>query len=70
MHNLVNKIGAKAGDAFKLLKAKETVVNERVEDSPYRIAKFEEIFSNLGSAFSFVKAIEKTPVKIWKDHAS
>ena len=54
MHNLANKIGSKAGDAFKLLKEKETVVNERIEESPYRIDKLEEIFSNLGSDFSSV----------------
>ena len=61
MHNLANKIGAKAGDAIKLFKAKETIVNERVEESPYRIDKLEEIFSNFGSAFSSIKSIEKLP---------
>ena len=61
IHNLANKIGAKAGDAFKLLKAKETVVNERVEESPYRIDKLEEIFSNLGSAFFLSKLLKKLP---------
>ena len=66
MHNLANEIGSKAGDAFKLLKEKETIVNERVEESPYRIDKLKEIFSNWGSAFSSVKTIEKTPMKTCK----
>ena len=48
------------------LRKKETVVNERVEESPYRIDKLEEIFSNLGSDFSSIKSIEKTPIKIGK----
>ena len=70
MHNLANKIGSKAGDALKLLKEKETVVNERVEESPYQIDKIEEIFSNLGSAFSSIKTIEKNSRKDWQDHTS
>ena len=41
MHNIANKIGSKVGDAFKLLKEKKPVVNERVEESPYRIDKLE-----------------------------
>ena len=66
MHNLANKIGSKVGEAFKLLKEKETVVNERVEEIPYLIDKLEEVFSNLGLTFSSVKTIEKTPVKVGK----
>ena len=44
-----------------MLKEKEPIINERVEQSPARIDKLEEIFNNLGSAFSSVKTIEKTP---------
>ena len=38
-----------------------------MEESPSRIDKLEEIFSNLGSTFPSVKTIEKTPTsKNWK----
>ena len=66
MHNLANKIRSKAGDAFKLLREKETVANERIGESPSQIDKLEEIFSNLSTPFSYTKTIEKTPVKIGK----
>ena len=59
MQNLANKIGSKADDVFKLLREKETVVNERIGESHSQIDKLEEIFSNLSSAFSSVKTIEK-----------
>jgi hypothetical protein len=62
IHNLANKIGSKVGDTLKLLREKEPVVNERVEDSPSRIDKLEAIFSNMSSAFSSIKTIEKTPI--------
>ena len=45
-----------------MLKEKEPVNNERIEQSPARIDKSEEIISNLGSAFSSVKTCEKTPL--------
>ena len=43
-----------------MLKEKEPIINERVEQSPARIDRLEEI-NNLGSAFSSVKTIKKTP---------
>ena len=46
---------------MKSLKEKEPVVNERIEQSPARIDKIEEIIINLGSAFSSFKNIDKTP---------
>jgi hypothetical protein len=52
------------GDVFKLLREKEPVIHERIEESPARIDKLEEIFSNLSSAFSSIKTTEKTPIKI------
>ena len=66
MHNFATKIGSKAGEVFKLLKEKGTVIHERIEESPPRIDKLEEIFSNLSMAFASAKTIEKTPVKIGK----
>ena len=66
MHTLANIIRSKAGDALKVLKEKEPAFNERIDESPARIDKLEEFFSNLSSAFSSVKTIEKTPVKIGK----
>lgn len=64
MHNFATKIGSKAGEVFKLLKEKGTVIHEWIEASPSRIDKLEEIFSNLSTAFASAKTIEKTPVKI------
>ena len=66
MHNFATKIGSKAGEVFKLLKEKGTVIHERIEESPSRINKLEEIFSNLSTAFASAKTIKKTPVKISK----
>ena len=62
MHNFATKIGSKAGEVFKLLKEKGTIINEKIKESPSRIDKLEEIFSNLGTDF----ASTKTPVKIGK----
>ena len=44
MHNLANRIRSKAGYALKVLKEKEHAFNERIEESPARIDKLEEIF--------------------------
>ena len=62
MQSYATKVGSKAGDVFKLLKEKGTIIQERIEESPSRIDKLEEFFSNLGSTFASVK----TPVKIGK----
>ena len=66
MQNLANRIGSKVGDSLKVLKEKEPAFNERREESPARIEKLEEIFSNLSMVFSSTKTIEKTPIKIGK----
>ena len=66
MHNFATNIVSKAGDIFKLLKQKGTVIHERIEESPSRIDKLEEIFSNLSTDFASAKTIEKTPIKISK----
>ena len=61
MHNFATNIGSKAGDIFKLLKEKGTLIHERIEESPSRIDKLEEIFSNLSTAFASARTIEKLP---------
>ena len=44
-----------------MLKEKEPITNEMVEQSPARVDKLEEIINNSGSAFYSIKTIEKTP---------
>ena len=51
IHNHVTQIGSKVGIILKMLKEKEPIINKRVEQSPVRIDKLEEIINNLGSAF-------------------
>src|SRR3989337_1167084 len=60
IHNHVTQFGSKVGITLKMLKEKEPIINERMEQSPARIDKLEEIINNLGSAFSSAKTIEKT----------
>ena len=61
IHNHVTQFGSKVGITPKMLKEKEAIINERVEQSPARIDKLEEIVNNLGYALSSVKTTEKTP---------
>jgi hypothetical protein len=61
VHNHITQFGSKVGITLKTLKEKESVINERIEQSPGRIDKLEEIINNLGSAFSSVKKIDRTP---------
>ena len=63
MHNFATNLGSKAGDIFKLLKERGTWIHERIEESPSRIDKLEEILSNLSTTFTTTKIIEETPVK-------
>ena len=44
MQSYATKVGSKAGDVFKLLKEKGTIIHERIQESPSRIDKLEEIF--------------------------
>ena len=46
---------------MKTLQEKEPIINERIEQSPARIDKLEEIINNLGSAFSSAKNLDRTP---------
>ena len=61
MHNFDAKIVSKAGEVFKLLKEKGTMIHERIEESLSWIDKLGEIFSNLSTAFASAKTIEKLP---------
>ena len=50
IHNHTTQFGSKVGTTFKMLKEKEPIINERVQQSPARIDKLEEIITNFGSA--------------------
>ena len=65
MHNFATKIGSKAGEIFKFLKEKGTLIHARIDESPSRIDKLEEIFSNLSTAFASTKTT-KFFIKIGK----
>src|SRR3989337_4453708 len=57
VHNRISQFGSKVGTTLKMLKEKELIINERIEQGPARIEKLEEIINNLGSAFSSVKTL-------------
>ena len=57
----MNKFGSTVGTTLKMLKEMEPIITETVEQSPARIDKLEEIINNLGSDFSSIKTIERTP---------
>jgi hypothetical protein len=66
MQNLANRFGSKLGDAIKILREKNPIIHNRLEESPARIDKLEEIFGNLSLAFSSINTSEKTPTKTSK----
>ena len=57
VHNQVTKLGSMVGNVLKLLKEKDSII----EQNPNRIDKLEEVINNLGSSFASIKTIEKTP---------
>ena len=61
IHNHITQLSSKVGIVLKELKGNESIINERMEWSPAGIDKLKDIINNLGSAFSSVKNIEKTP---------
>jgi hypothetical protein len=61
VHNHITQFGSKVRIALKTLKEKEPIINGRVDQSSARIDKLEEILHNLGSAFSSIKNIDRTP---------
>jgi hypothetical protein len=66
MQNLANRFGSKLGDAIKVLKEKDPIIHNRLEESPARIDKLEEIFGNLSLAFSSINTSKKNPIKTSK----
>ena len=58
MHDHINKLGSLVGDALKSLKEKKYII-DKVEQSPTRIDKLEEVINMLGSAFSSIKTNEE-----------
>ena len=61
MHNFATSLGSKASDIFKLLKERGNLIHERIEESPSRIDKLEEIFSNLSTLLLPLKLLRKLP---------
>ena len=59
MHNQITKLGYMVGITLKSLKEKEPHT-DRVEQSPARIDKLEEVIDVLGTAFASIKTSEET----------
>ena len=66
IHNQIPQYGSKVGDTLKFFKEKEPIVNERIDQNSTRIGKLENIITNLGSAFSFMKNTPTPPTKFAK----
>ena len=66
IHNQITQFGSKVGATLKFLKAKEPIVNERIDQKISRSGKLEDIITNLGAAFSSVKNTSTPPTKISK----
>ena len=52
IHNLITQYESRVGVTSKNLKAKEPIVNEKIDLDSERIDKLEDIITNLGSVFS------------------
>ena len=61
VHNQITQYGSKVGVTLKNLRAKEPIVNERIDQDSTRIAKLGDIITNLGTAFSAVKNTSNPP---------
>ena len=61
IHNQVTQFGSKVATQLKIIKEKEPITNERIEQSPSIIDKLEEVISNLGFVSSSIKTIVKNP---------
>ena len=44
MQSYATKVGSKAGDVFKLLKEKGTIIHERIEESTSRMINWKNFF--------------------------
>ena len=61
IHNHITQYGSKVGVTLKNLREKEPIVNEKIDQDSTRVGKLEDIISNLGSAFSFIKTTQNLP---------
>ena len=61
IHTQITQYGSKVGVTLKNLKAKEPIVNEKIDKDSTRIDKLEEIITNLGSTFSAIKNTSNPP---------
>ena len=55
IHNQITQYGSRVGLTLNFFQEKEPIVNERIDQDSTRIGKLEDIITNLGAAFSFVK---------------
>ena len=66
IHNQITQYGSKVGVTLKSFKEKESIVNERIDQDSTRIGELEDIITNLGSTFSYMKNTPTPPTKIAK----
>ena len=66
IHNQITQYGSRVGVTLNFFKEKEPIVNERIDLDSTRIGKLEDIITNLGAAFSFIKDTPTPPTKIAK----
>ena len=66
IHNQITQYGSKVGVTLKDIKEKEPIVNEKINHDSVRIDKLENIITNLGTAFSFVKNTPSPSTKVAK----
>ena len=66
IHNQITQYGSKVGVTLKNIKEKEPTVNEKINQDSTRIDKLENIITNLGTTFSFIKNTPSPPTKIAK----
>ena len=66
IHNEITQYGSRVGVTLKSCKEKEPIVNERIDLDSTRIGKFEDIITNVGSAFYSVKNTPNPPTKTAK----
>ena len=60
LDNHISQFGSWVGMTLKTLKEKDTIIDERVEQSLNRIDKMEEVIDKVGSAFTPSKANTST----------
>ena len=62
IHNHITQYGSRVGVTLNFFKEKEPIVNERIDLDSTRIGKLEDIITNLGSAFSYLKNTPNPPI--------